>query len=76
MAISTRDSGLILQAIHFIYPGAADYGPFSGEGRFVYIDKLLKVHISSEANSLDLIPVLKETVCIMRFLNSVFFMNK
>ena len=34
--------------------GAANYCPFRGEGRFVYIGKLLKVHISPEANSLDL----------------------
>ena len=40
----------------------------------MYIGKLMKVHISPEANSLDLI--LKETVCIMEVLNSVFFMNK
>ena len=40
--------------------GAANYCPFSGEGRFVYIAKLLKVHISPEAYSLDLI--LKGTV--------------
>ena len=40
--------------------GAAYYCPFSGEGRFVYIGKLLKVHTSPEANSLDLI--LKVTV--------------
>ena len=42
--------------------GAAYSCPISGEGRFVYIGKLLKVHISLEAYSLDLI--LKETVCI------------
>ena len=35
--------------------GAANYCHFSGEGRFVYIGKLLKVHISPEAFSLDLI---------------------
>jgi hypothetical protein len=34
--------------------GAAYSCPFSGEGRFVYIGKLLKVHIIPEANSLDL----------------------
>ena len=53
--------------------GAAYSCPFSGEGRFVYvyIGKLLKVQRIPEAYSLDLI--LKETVCIMRFLNSGFF---
>jgi len=50
--------------------GAANYCPFSGEGRFVYIGKLLKVHISPEAYSLNL--RLNETVCIIRFLFSFF----
>ena len=50
--------------------GAAYSCPFSGEGRFVYIGKLLKVQRIPEAYSLDL--KLKDTVCIMRFLNSVF----
>ncbi len=54
--------------------GAAYSCPFSGEGRFEYIGMLLKVHIVPEANSLDLL--LKETVCMLIFLNSVFFMNK
>ena len=50
--------------------GAAYSCPISGEGRFVYIGKLLKVQRIPEAYSLDLI--LKEAVFIMRFLNSVF----
>jgi len=39
----------------------------------VYIGKLLNVQRIPEACSLDLI--LKETVSIMRFLNSVLFIN-
>jgi len=35
--------------------GAANYCPISGEGRFVYVGKLLKVHRSPESNSYDLI---------------------
>ena len=51
------------------WKGAAYYCRFIGEGRFVYIGKLLKVHMSPEANSLALI--LKETVS-RDFLYSVF----
>ena len=48
--------------------GAANYCPFSGEGRFVYIGKLLKVHISPEAFSLD--------HCMYNEVFELFFMNK